>query len=406
MGEEKKPEASGKEFNNFGKKLTQPSVIQHLKEYVRWQSALRASKNSEAHLHSFPKKGMFSINLDLTTACNFRCPGCIDKHILNKGIMFKKEELFSSLEQMYKQGLKSVILIGGGEPTISPEFEDCVKFLKERNIQVAVVTNGTMMHKISNIAHLLTPKDWIRLSIDAGTDKTFQAMHNPRAQITLNKICEDVLSLRKKFPPLQLGFSFVVTAGNEEVAPNYNEIISAANLAKTHGFSYISFKPYLERSPAGAEKLVIGNDEITKLIIKSLDEAKQLQTPDFKIVENNRFNVLRGKSDGIDYTKQPANCHMTFFRQILSPLGLFNCPALRGNKKASLGSNNAYSSSESTEQTKLASAKHILDFNASKECGENTCQYSPVNWFVEDLIQHPEKLDNLQCPDEDSDFYL
>jgi wyosine [tRNA(Phe)-imidazoG37] synthetase (radical SAM superfamily) len=349
---------------------------------------------------------MFSINLDLTTACNFRCPGCIDKHILNKGVMFKKEELFSSLEQMYKDGLKSVILLGGGEPTIAPEFEDCVKFLKERNIQVAVVTNGTMMHKIANVAHLFTARDWIRLSIDAGTDKTFQAMHNPVKSITLNQICENVLAIRKNHPKLQLGFSFVVTAGNKEIPSNHKEIILAAELAKKYGFSYISFKPYLERSSKGDEILVIGDEEITKLTIQYLDEAKKLQTPDFKVVENNRFNVLRGKSDGIDYTKHPNYCHMTYFRKILSPLGLFTCPALRGNKKVYLNLNNAYASKENTEQTKQITAKHVINFNPSKECSENTCQYAPVNWFVEDLIQHPEKLNSLNIPKEDADFFL
>ena len=38
--------------------------------------------------------------------------------------------------------------------TVDPNFEHMVKFLKERDIHIAVVTNGSGMKKIRNVAHL------------------------------------------------------------------------------------------------------------------------------------------------------------------------------------------------------------------------------------------------------------
>ena len=50
--------------------------------------------------------------------------------------------------------------------------------------------------------------------------------------------------------------------------------------------------------------------------------------------------------------------------------------------------------------------KLIQDFNATTECREVTCLYNHVNWFVEDMIEHPEKLEALQPSAERNDYFL
>ena len=72
-----------------------------------------------------------SINLDVTTACNYRCDHCIDWDILNSKWKHDEDDLRASLAQMAARGMRSVILIGGGEPTVHPRFVEFVKFLKE-----------------------------------------------------------------------------------------------------------------------------------------------------------------------------------------------------------------------------------------------------------------------------------
>ena len=191
---------------DFTRKLLQPSLFERLKDYVRWQIKIR--KGEESH---HPDIGPVSINLDLTTGCNYECPHCVDLPILNQPIKFNHNELLSSLNLMYEKGLRSAILIGGGEPTLYSKFEDVVKFLKEREVHIGVVSNGTGMRKIENIGHLFTHHDWVRLSLDSGREETFQAMHKPRKPITLEKICKDVFSVKEKHPNVNVGFSYIVT---------------------------------------------------------------------------------------------------------------------------------------------------------------------------------------------------
>ena len=68
-------------LHDFAAKLSQPSVINRLRDYVRWQvqwrAAYRRGLSIEKALESAPRQAPISINLDLTTNCNYRCDHCV-----------------------------------------------------------------------------------------------------------------------------------------------------------------------------------------------------------------------------------------------------------------------------------------------------------------------------------------
>ena len=65
--------------HDFTAKLRQPLVLPRVKDYVKWQKAIRQGIKVET-----PNLTPISINLDLTTACTYRCPHCIDLDIIQK----------------------------------------------------------------------------------------------------------------------------------------------------------------------------------------------------------------------------------------------------------------------------------------------------------------------------------
>ena len=402
------------QVHDFAAKLLQPSVFPRLKEYILWQRAIRDGK--EKAFYDSPDKAPISINLDLTTGCNYACDHCVDLEILNQPDKFDHEKLRSSLDRMWKKGLKSVILIGGGEPTLYSRFEDIVSFLKERSLDIAVVSNGTGMRKIKNVGNLFGERDWVRLSLDSGTDETFQAMHKPKKPIKLEEICVNVLDTKKVHPNLNIGFSYIVTwkgayANNAPIVENIDEIVLAAKLARDHKFNYLSIKPFLERSPENsAEMLGIHQpmdeyQETIKRIAEKIEEAKKFETPDFKIRESTN---LRALETGLvrDYTRQPRNCHMSFFHGVLSPLGAFICPVYRSVEKARIGDKDAYATEDSANMARRKTAEVIRDFNAAHECRNVTCLYNSANWLVEKLIENPKALEELNLSKESADYFF
>jgi sulfatase maturation enzyme AslB (radical SAM superfamily) len=124
-------------IHDFAAKLRQPDTLPRVREYVKWLAS-GENRNPEA----MPDFAPVSINLDLTTACNYACDHCVDKEILNLNIRYDHQRLLDSLQLMAEKGLKSVIVIGGGEPTTYPKFEETIRFMKELKLQVSIVSNG------------------------------------------------------------------------------------------------------------------------------------------------------------------------------------------------------------------------------------------------------------------------
>lgn len=394
-------------IHDFASKLTQPAAIEHLRSYVSWERARRAGEPTEA-----PEVGPLSINLDLTTSCNYRCDHCVDLPILNTGIRHDHDCLQASLTTMVERGLKSVILIGGGEPTLHPRFSATVRHAKELGLQLGIVTNGSRLERVLEVADLLAERDWVRLSLDAGADATFQAMHRPRKPIALEEICAGVPALKHANSAVQIGYSFIVVwqgseANGAAIHENVGEMVAAARLAKAHGFDYISFKPFLERSEDNNAELVgrACEGDVIAQIHRHLDEARELADDSFSVVESTNLKVFLNGTHR-DFTYQPAQCHMTFFRQVLSPLGVFNCPVYRNVRAARIGDKDAYDTPEAGQATVSDTLSVIQSFDASQRCRQVTCLYNRANWYIEELIEEPDILSHLGTGDDRLDLFL
>lgn len=409
-------------MHNFMDKLVQPDVIERLKEYVAWQIAWREGHANgmslDDALKSTPEYAPLSINLDLTTACNYRCGHCVDMDILNTGIRHEHNQLMDALTGMIEKGLKSVIIIGGGEPTAYPAFGEVVCHLKSHDVSVGVVTNGSLMKRVEDVCDVLGPKDWVRLSLDSADNDTFVKMHRPgNKKCTLDWICEHIPPIKERNPAFGIGFSFIIvwdncTANDEQIIDNTAEIYAAAERAKQYRFDYISYKPFLVRAEANnAEVVDLANDEGARLdktialIRREVDRAKTLEDGTFKVVESTNLRVLENRSFR-DYTRQPHNCHMQFFRQVLSPLGVFNCPVYRHVPQAMVGEKHAYATAQQRRDTLKNTLRLIDKFDATDECSEVTCLYNHANWAIEELIRNPEKLAQLTASPARQDYFL
>ncbi len=405
-------------IHDFAGKLAQPGAREALQHYVRWQVAQRRAETvdgAELDPARVPDFAPISINLDLTTACNYQCDHCVDLDILNTGIRFEHDKLLSSLELMAQRGMRSVIVIGGGEPTLYPKFAETIRFMKSLNLQVAIVSNGTGNDKIASVADCMDSQDWVRLSLDSGTDATFQAMHKPRKAFALEEICARVPAIRAANPDVTVGFSYIVTwrganINDRDIVENLHEIAQAARLAKDSQFSYISFKPFLTRDEFNnAEVIDIQHQKRRQAIIDAIqaqvDEAVLLESDDFRVHRSTGLKaMLQGQIQKLE--KQPRQCHMQFFRQVLSPLGLYNCPVYRNQEHGLLGDKNAMADVQAYDATRGVAADLIRDFNATKNCEKVTCLYNDVNWLIEGLIENPEALDQLTDNNDTPDYFL
>ncbi len=397
--------------HDFSSKLRQESVITRVREYISWQRDLdRCSYNQ-----ILPHLGPISINLDVTSACNYLCSYCVDSMILNTGEYLKLEEVRKTIDTLHANGLLSVILVGGGEPTLHRNFGEIVRYIKNKRLEIGIVTNGSRMDKIAEVAGLLEEKDWIRISIDAARKDTFRNLHRPKKEVILERILREAQKIKEMNSRVSLGYSFVIVWDGLEnngnrLSPNIDEMADSVRLAKEHAFDYVSFKPCLIRLEDSKRESLLDKvdpereNEIVAEIKKNLRKAEEIAQGEVKILESvNLRAMLNGETARIK--KQPKRCHMQFFRTVVTPAGIFHCPAFRGIEKAKIAESDGYSTPEKLEESLKRTAESVMTFDAEEECKVVGCFYNHSNWWLEGIIHSAKDIKEIEIV-EDHNFFL
>jgi MoaA/NifB/PqqE/SkfB family radical SAM enzyme len=390
--------------------LRQDATLQRLRDYIQWQRRCGV----EASDRELPIFSPISINLDLTSACNFSCPFCVDSKLINAGKSLATEEVKKTINTLHSHGLLSVILIGGGEPTLHKDFGEIVRYIKSKKLQIGIVTNGSRLEKIEAIAEALKEKDWIRISIDAAGEDTFRGVHLPKTRVSLKEVLEKARKVKKKNPAVSLGYSFVIVWEGVEINgrrlhPNMDEMARSVELAREFSFDYISFKPCLVRFSESQRETLLKNvdkgkeRDIIDQIQTHLQEARLLAGGRVKILESSNLKaMLNQETDQIK--RQPNRCHIQFFRTVVTPFGIFHCPAFRGVEEARIGEPDGYLSEGKLKESLQRTARSILTFDAEEECKEVGCFYNRSNWWLERFIRSKEDVRELEGIENDNFF--
>jgi len=396
--------------HDFGSKLRQDATLQRLKGYIQWRRC-----RGDASDGGLPTIGPISINLDLTSACNFSCPFCVDSKLINAGKSLTSEKVKKTIDTLRSHGLLSVILIGGGEPTLHNDFEEIVRYIKGKRLQVGIVTNGSRLEKIGAIVGELKEKDWVRISIDAAGEEVYRDLHLPKTPVTLNGILEKAREVKKKNPVASLGYSFVVVWEGVEIngkrlRPNWDEMAKSVELAREFSFDYVSFKPCLVRFNESQRETLLKDvekakeEKIIRKIRDHLQEAERCAGGRVKLLESSNLKAMLSQETD-EIKRQPKRCHMQFFRTVVTPFGIFHCPAFRGVEKARIGGPEGYLSEREFTESLKQTATSILTFDAGEECKDVGCFYNRTNWWLEEFIRSKEGLHELEKI-EDDNFFL
>jgi len=391
-------------IHQFGDKLRHPRTIVAFRKLVAALRHHRATGDA-GPLAEIP---LLSINLDLTTACDHACGHCVDDEVINTGPKYSGDNVLHTIDTLADRGLCSVILIGGGEPTLHPKFGDIVRHIKARGLELGLVTHGGHADKIVEVADQFHPTDWVRFSIDAATNETYQDIHFGQAgkkpRNTLVEILANGRAVRAANPAIQLGYSYVVVPPGQEyhgrqLRDNIDEIPGAAANASEYGFTYLSLKPCLIKREVEGETLMYGvrPEEVEALntrIRTKIAEAEKV-AGDVKIVQSqNLIAMLSGRLDVL--REQPGVCYAGFLRQVVSPFSIVHCPAWRGDARAQVGTKLGYADPQAADATAVATVKNLLSFDATRTCADIACFYNSMNRYIDHVIASDMPVEQIE----------
>lgn len=77
-----------------------------------------------------------------TVGCNFRCPFCHNKDLVDGEVpLILENEIFEFLEQ--RKNILEAVVVSGGEPTMQTDLVDFIKKIKKMGYKVKLDTNGS-----------------------------------------------------------------------------------------------------------------------------------------------------------------------------------------------------------------------------------------------------------------------
>lgn len=90
---------------------------------------------------------LLAIRLETNKTCNLQCRYCYAESSADSKKVQNYETLIDIVKQAHELGLHSVVVIGGGEPTIHPRFRDLISFISSLDIIPMIFTNTMTMTK-------------------------------------------------------------------------------------------------------------------------------------------------------------------------------------------------------------------------------------------------------------------
>lgn len=161
---------------------------------------------------------LLSLRVETSLRCNLRCSYCSLSTRMHRPKEISYERICDVISQAHMLGARSVVVIGGGEPTIYPRFADLIGFIHALGMIPVVFTNTTTMTKdlakflFDHDCSVIGKLDSLRPQIQdqwAGRKGTFQKIMEGLDVLESAGYCDvsDPCSLR-------LGVSFVINRVN------------------------------------------------------------------------------------------------------------------------------------------------------------------------------------------------
>lgn len=215
----------------------------------------------------------------LNNYCNNRCPYCTYRRWeMDKGAhAMSYEDFVKYASRLMDLGVQGIILTGGGEPTLAPDFAKITHWLDERGIPYGINTNF-------NVFKACRPR-YLKVSLDGWDEDSYEACRGVRAyqKVRENIICYDAWR-KENSPHTALGVQKVITSSKD--------IMKFYNANKDLPFDYMSIRP-IESTNGG----FYSSPERMEDAAKSISIIEKLHEHDPRVVMNFKWTMLLERFD-------------------------------------------------------------------------------------------------------------
>ena len=258
---------------------------------------------------------------DLSGVCNHRCKHCVSytKELYDPKSMFDESYVKPVAEQLKALGVQAIHFTGGGEPLVFSKFAQTAEMLLGMGFQLSLVTNGALLGKVP--VETLKQFTWIRISIDAIRNETYQIVRGAKSINPILAVVDDVVPVLSK-AGVTVGASFVT------FDENVSEIYPFTAWAKSRKFNNIRIS--YGWTPAGMDILDATRAEANKQL--DMLEEDKIADDNFSVFTM-RHRLMVGE------TREFTHCWYSDAVVIIAADGcVYRCCVLKYTEEGKLGS--------------------------------------------------------------------
>lgn len=228
-----------------GKPLTE-------KQQKNTEQNIKELESGQTILQSYPRRLVF----ELTNACNLNCVMCGRNAADFKPTVFDMD-VFRSFEPLMDT-IEEVTLMGWGEPTIHPQFNEMLEIINRHSARKYFCTNGMNLKKIKQTIFDYEV-DVFAVSLDGATDETNGRIRRGSKIGQITEDLKDIVRIKKERGLQYPWINFVFCA----MKSNIRELPDLVRLAAEIGIEEVKVvyltvfgEDLLEESLWGQEDLV------------------------------------------------------------------------------------------------------------------------------------------------------
>jgi len=206
-------------------------------------------------LRSFLKFPTFS-TIYMTSKCNYKCEWCYRQHHLIEEAPDMTIDKVKKLLSLYPS-IVGVCVCGFGETFMSPNLKQIIKFLKEKNIFVGLITNGSLLE--TKLPEMLIDKMFLPNYISISLNAPNKTVHK---EITKTDTFDSVLRGIKMCvnAKLETYVSYVCTKKNLNHIPEFLKVVKSLGVKTVYLHNIL---PHFKEEE---------NDKFWELVLQQGDE--------------------------------------------------------------------------------------------------------------------------------------
>lgn len=233
------------------------------------------------NLDNIVSRKPITADIFLNSACNNKCPYCTYARYKQRSSTYMTFEGFkNNINILLANGVKGVILTGGGEPTISPDFDKITDFLEQNSIPYGINTNFNLFKAIK--------PNYLKISLDGYDRESYQKARGvDRYDIVLTNI-KEYLKYRRMSKP----GTFKTSVGIQTVATSVVDAVRFYEAHKELDVDYFNIRPmestcgkYYQDAHASNERLAI------------LSYLQDIHKKDSRVCINYKWHEVRTQFD-------------------------------------------------------------------------------------------------------------